>query len=70
MEIKLRTNEFWGDRAGYYDPRINKNTGLINGFRIDLSKWNQGRENTRAVGKRSRKNKNYENPKLRRKNYV
>lgn len=68
--IKLTSNEFWGLRSGYYDPRIHKNTGLPNGFRIDLTKWGAGRENSRPVGRKARKRNSYENAKLKNKNYA
>lgn len=69
MNIKLKSNEFWGLRAGYYDPRMSQKTGFPNGFRIDISKWGQGKENNRAASKKARRNKNYANPKLNSKNY-
>lgn len=69
MEIKLRSNEFWGERAGYFDPTKNRNTGLENGYRIDLTKWGQGRENKEPCGKKARKTKDYRNLKLKYKNY-
>lgn len=69
MSIKLKSNEFWGERSGYYDSTKNR-FGLPNGFRIDISKWGNGKENGRPVGKKARGKKEYSNEKIRRKVYT
>lgn len=59
--VTLKSNEYWGARSG----SISAKEGRI----FKIKNWGGGTNNSRTPGVRSRRERNYANPKLQRKRY-